>query len=143
MSGPADSKSVPGFDNWPRFVGVIEQNKISDSYENYCITYHAVLSSSGSSLKQVIFIIRDLIRSYWISTRTWSRRDHQLSTIIVYILLNSNNLSSARLSVCHSYQHYAGNSFLMTCTSPETLLCELIWSIPINFCGRWHLMLII
>ena len=36
-SGPADSKSVPGFDNWPRFVGVIEQNKISNSYENYCI----------------------------------------------------------------------------------------------------------
>ena len=27
-SGPADSKSVPGFDNWPRFVGVIEQIKI-------------------------------------------------------------------------------------------------------------------
>ena len=37
MSGPADFKSVPGFDNYPRFVGVIEQNKISDSYENYCI----------------------------------------------------------------------------------------------------------
>ena len=29
-SGPADSKSVPGF-------GVIEQNKISNFYENYCI----------------------------------------------------------------------------------------------------------
>ena len=28
-SGRADSKTVPGFDNWPRFVGVIEQNKIS------------------------------------------------------------------------------------------------------------------
>ena len=24
----ADSKTVPGFDNWPRFVGVIKQNKI-------------------------------------------------------------------------------------------------------------------
>ena len=36
-SGPADSKSVPGFNNWPRFVGVIEQKKISNSYENYCI----------------------------------------------------------------------------------------------------------
>ena len=37
-SGPADSKYyVPGFDNWPRSVGVIEQNKISNSYENYCI----------------------------------------------------------------------------------------------------------
>ena len=40
MSGPADSKSVPGFDNWPRFVGVIEQNKISDSFDKYCITLH-------------------------------------------------------------------------------------------------------
>ena len=39
MSGPADFKSVPGFDNWPRFVGVIEQNKISDSYENYFISW--------------------------------------------------------------------------------------------------------
>ena len=27
-SGRADSKTVPGFDNQPRFVGVIEQNKI-------------------------------------------------------------------------------------------------------------------
>ena len=27
-SGQADSKTVPGFDNRPRFVGVIEQNKI-------------------------------------------------------------------------------------------------------------------
>ena len=26
MLGPADFKSVPGFENWPRFVGVIEQN---------------------------------------------------------------------------------------------------------------------
>ena len=36
-SGRADFRTVPGFDNGPRFVGVIEQNKISDSYENYCI----------------------------------------------------------------------------------------------------------
>ena len=27
-SEPADFKSVPGFENWPRFVGSIEQNKI-------------------------------------------------------------------------------------------------------------------
>ena len=27
MSGPADSKSVHGFDTWPRFVGVIEQKQ--------------------------------------------------------------------------------------------------------------------
>ena len=37
MSGPADFKSVPGFDNWPRFIGVIEQNKISNSFCHYCI----------------------------------------------------------------------------------------------------------
>ena len=36
MSGPADFKSVPGFENWPRFVGVIEQNKISNSLCQYC-----------------------------------------------------------------------------------------------------------
>ena len=28
-SGQADLKTVPGFDNWPKFEGVIEQNKIS------------------------------------------------------------------------------------------------------------------
>ena len=35
--GPADSKSVPGFKDWPRFGGVIDQNKISNSFENYCM----------------------------------------------------------------------------------------------------------
>ena len=28
-----------GFDNWPRFVGVIEQNKISNSFDKYCRTW--------------------------------------------------------------------------------------------------------
>ena len=37
-SGPADFKSVPGFENRPRFVGVIEQNKISQTFFHYCIT---------------------------------------------------------------------------------------------------------
>ena len=37
-SGPADFKSVPGFENWPRFVGVIEQNKISQTFFHYCRT---------------------------------------------------------------------------------------------------------
>ena len=36
MSGPADSKSVPGFENWPRFAWVIEQNKISQTFFHYC-----------------------------------------------------------------------------------------------------------
>ena len=34
---PEDSKTVPDFDNRPRFVGDIEQNKISDFYEKYCM----------------------------------------------------------------------------------------------------------
>ena len=37
-SGPGDFNSVPGFENWPRFVGVIEQNKISDSFDKYSIS---------------------------------------------------------------------------------------------------------
>ena len=37
-SRPADSKSVPGFKIWPRFAWVIEQNKISDSFDKYCRT---------------------------------------------------------------------------------------------------------
>ena len=47
-SGPADSKSVPGFDNWPRFVGVIEQNRISNYYENYCINSLLTVSLLGT-----------------------------------------------------------------------------------------------
>ena len=37
-SGQADFRTVPGFDNWPIFVGVIEQNKILDSFCHYCIS---------------------------------------------------------------------------------------------------------
>ena len=36
-SRPADFKSVPGFENQPRFVGVIEQNKISQTFFHYCM----------------------------------------------------------------------------------------------------------
>ena len=35
MSGPADFKSTPGFENQPRFLGVIEQNKILNSFVLY------------------------------------------------------------------------------------------------------------
>ena len=28
LSEPADFKTDPGIENWPRFVGVIEQNKV-------------------------------------------------------------------------------------------------------------------
>ena len=38
MLGPADFKLVPGFENQPRFVGVIEQNKIQQTFFHYCIT---------------------------------------------------------------------------------------------------------
>ena len=37
MSGPADFKSVTGFENEPRFVGKIEQNKIQRTFFHYCI----------------------------------------------------------------------------------------------------------
>ena len=37
-SGTADFKSVPGFENWQRFVGVIEQNKLCNSFCQYCIS---------------------------------------------------------------------------------------------------------
>ena len=37
MSGPADFKSAPGLENQPRFVGVMDQNKISNSFDKYCI----------------------------------------------------------------------------------------------------------
>ena len=32
LSGPADFKTDPGFENRPRFVGVIEQNKIQQTF---------------------------------------------------------------------------------------------------------------
>ena len=35
-SGSADFKSVPGFENQPRFLGVIEQNKIQQTFFHYC-----------------------------------------------------------------------------------------------------------
>ena len=36
---PADFKTDPGFDNCPRFVGVIEQNKILRTYFHHCIAW--------------------------------------------------------------------------------------------------------
>ena len=36
-SGPADFKTDPGFENRPRFVGVIEQNKIQQTFPHDCI----------------------------------------------------------------------------------------------------------
>ena len=36
-SGLADSKFIPGIDNWTRYIGITKQNKISNCNENYCI----------------------------------------------------------------------------------------------------------
>ena len=38
-SGIADFKSVPGFENRPKFVVVIEQNKTSNTFYQYCIQH--------------------------------------------------------------------------------------------------------
>ena len=38
MSGPVDFKSVTGSENQPRFVGVIEQNNIQQTFYHYCIS---------------------------------------------------------------------------------------------------------
>ena len=38
-SGPADFKSVPGFENLPRFVGLIEQNKMQRTFCHHCIKF--------------------------------------------------------------------------------------------------------
>ena len=35
LSEPANFK-VPGFENWPTIVGVIEQNKIQQTYFHHC-----------------------------------------------------------------------------------------------------------
>ena len=56
-SGQADSKTVPGFDNWPRFVGVIEQNKIQRTYEHDCIVGPCLynISTSGDFVLLINF----------------------------------------------------------------------------------------
>ena len=36
LSEPADSKTDPGFENRPRFEGVIGQNKIQRTYDHDC-----------------------------------------------------------------------------------------------------------
>ena len=52
-SGPADSKSVPGFENRPRFVGVIEQNKnITDFFPLLYI--NTILSGSKPSMNKIM-----------------------------------------------------------------------------------------
>ena len=41
--GLADIKTVSSFDNWPRIVRVIEEDKISNSFCHYCITSPSVI----------------------------------------------------------------------------------------------------
>ena len=50
MSGPADFKSVTGFENWLRFVWVIEQNKICNSFCQLSLPFHGLQpGGSGNS----------------------------------------------------------------------------------------------
>ena len=53
MSGPADFKSTPGFENQPRFLGVIEQNKIRNSFDKYC-TLISIVNSELCTLLQLL-----------------------------------------------------------------------------------------
>ena len=45
-SGPADLKTDSGFENSPRFVGVIEQNKIQQTFPHNCTKYYTIFRSS-------------------------------------------------------------------------------------------------
>ena len=58
MSEPADSKTDPGFENCPRFEGVIEQNKIQRTYDHDCImitfAMHPLAVPSIASEKEVL-----------------------------------------------------------------------------------------
>ena len=60
-SGRADSKTVPGFDNWPRFVGVIEQNKIQRTYEHDCILFMNLMN-----------------KTFWEEFFVWIVKNHQI-----------------------------------------------------------------
>ena len=63
-SGRADSKTVPDFDNQPRFVGDIEQNKISVFYEKYCMYWFQPNHSRSRFVLGLNFghFIRDCVR---------------------------------------------------------------------------------
>ena len=47
-SGPADFKSAPGFENWPKFVGVIEQKK----YPTLCASTVHLQNHSFNPIKK-------------------------------------------------------------------------------------------
>ena len=48
-SGQTDFKSIPGFENQLRFVGVIEQNKIQQAFFHYCIIYEDKVNQNKKS----------------------------------------------------------------------------------------------
>ena len=50
-SRPADFKTDSGFENCPRFVGVIEQNKIKRTYFNQCITLFILVAAFRFEMK--------------------------------------------------------------------------------------------
>ena len=88
-SGPADFKSVPGFENQPRFVGVIEQNKIQQTFFHYCISNTLFLLFSGGFDADTKFFSSDKILLWDEKTTTFKeigkleqrRRDHSVSLV--------------------------------------------------------------
>ena len=64
-SGRADSKTVPGFDNWPRFVGVIEQNKIQRTYEHDCIRNESETSKFTNLLSLIFLLTKVPVKYQW------------------------------------------------------------------------------
>ena len=68
MSGPADFKSAPGFENWPRYVGVIEQNKIFNSLCQYCTRCNTECNDVDQPLRGASFM------KYWWSLTAFLSR---------------------------------------------------------------------
>ena len=65
-SGWADSRSVHGFDNWPRFVWVIEQNKISNSFCHHCIIAIYLLDWRLKTCQSMVVSYSYQLSVYWI-----------------------------------------------------------------------------
>ena len=51
--GPANSKTGTGFENCPRFVGVIEQNKIQQTFPHDCISTALIYSKYTKFLEEM------------------------------------------------------------------------------------------
>ena len=72
MSGTADFKSLPGFENWPRFVGVIKQNKICKTLCQYCILTFVNLDKCPPETPLVVMsLIPDITRESILDLLFW------------------------------------------------------------------------